>query len=437
MLLIAALLVVNANLGLALHGLRALTKLLSLLAIATSSSQDRTASSWTDPTSRGSRTAIVNAPVLAWCGLEYYAVAGGQLLGLVVGLVVGLLLSRSVGSFRRRMLAAQGNPSRLQALAANPLARFAMWLFFGGKGKKTWEDKLGKKMGNPVRIWGAALMVLVLAGTYAAHATLAGPFARRGLRAGLEETNGATVDVGEVELDLTEGRFAVAGLALADPNALEQDFFRAAHLEAKIDQADLLRKRVHVARIVVKDAQSGVQRERAGERITPKVVEVAEEARDALPSPGDYSLEEVITEYKVWKERLGQARHWLDKLAGEPTEDAEAEAAGGETFAERVEREARERGWLAVQAGHLVDEAPTFRLSELVVDGLTLGYMPETVFDLHAKRALDPSAAGGRAAAPRARVDRRRDPFRGRPRAGLPRRRRRRAPARVEGARRR
>ena len=378
LLLVAALLLVNANLGLALLA-AGLAKVLSLLAAPVSFEIGRFLLD--GPTSSLAR-AIVNAPVLAWCGLEYYAVAGGQLLGLVVGAAGGLVVTRSVGSFRRRMMAAQDDGSRLRELAAKPWARFMMWLFFGGKGKKSWEEKLQKRVGNPVRIWGAALIVLALVGVYSVHQTLAGPMARHGLRIGLEEANGATVDVGTVELDLGEGILGVANLALADPGALERNLFSAGRLEADIGQADLLRRRVRVARAVISDARSGEAREEPGKLVRP--VEVAEpaETERTLPDVGDFSLEDVLAEYDVWKERLGQAQRWLEKLSGEP--DERQAGADEETFRERIAREARERGWFSVQAGHLVDEAPTFQLSELLIEGFETTYLPGRVLDVNA-----------------------------------------------------
>ena len=370
-LLVAALLVVNANLGLALVT-AGLARLLSFVAVPVSFEIGRFL---LDGPTSGLAQALVNAPVLAWCGFEYYAVAGGQVVGLVVGLLTGLFVTRSVGAFRRRMAAAQGNPSRLRELSARPWARFLIWLFFGGTGKQTWGEKLSKRVGNPVRVWGAALMVLLLVGAFLAQRALAGPFARRSLEHGLERVNGATVDVGGVELDLGAGKLTVSALALADPNALERDLFRAAHLEADVDQADFLRKRVHVARLVVSEARGGSPRETAGVRIAPPAKEVY--ARTEAPAtPGDYSLEDVLAEYEVWKERLAQARRWIDRLAGESS------GKGGESLAARLAREVKERGWLGVEAGHLVDEAPIFRLSELRVEGFDTSYLPGHLLDL-------------------------------------------------------
>jgi hypothetical protein len=85
----------------------------------------------------------------------------------------------------------------------------------------------------------------------------------------------------------------------------------------------------------------------------------------------------VLEQYDTWKDRLGQARGWLDKLSGSPSKEE-----GEESFAERLERQARELGLGAVRAGHLVDEAPTFLLSELLVESFQTTYLPDRVFDM-------------------------------------------------------
>ncbi len=374
LLLIAALLVVNANLGLALL-VAAAMKLVSLLVVPLSFQVGRFL---LDGPTRGLAHAVVNAPVLAWCGLDHYAAAGGQLVGLVLGLLLGFFVVRGVTSFRRRMSVAAQNPSRVGQVAEKRWARFMLWLLFGGTGGQSWEQKLGKRVGNPVRIWGAALLVLLVLGGWLGQNALAGPLARRGVQSGLQVANGATVDVGDVDLDLRAGLFGVAGLALADPNALDQDLFRAGRLEADVDQADLLRGRMHVSRVVVSDAKSGAPRATPGKRLAPAAEETAPEAEAGPSVPGDLSLEDVLAEVEVWKERLTQARRWLERLSGPPA----SEEPGSEPYSERKAREVRERGWFLVEAEHLVDEVPKFRLSDLQVDGLETTWLPGRIFDL-------------------------------------------------------
>jgi hypothetical protein len=190
------------------------------------------------------------------------------------------------------------------------------------------------------------------------------------------------VDLGNVELDLEQGRFALAALALADPNALGQNLFQAEALEADVDQADVLRKRFHVSKLVVHEAKSGAARATPGERFTPAA---EPEPPSEGPNLGDYTIEDVIENYQLWKERLAQVRRWIEDLSPQRP-DAKAPAEKElETLSERLAREVREKGWFGVKQGDLVDEAPTFLLSQLSVQGLAMAALPEQVFDLEGR----------------------------------------------------
>ena len=388
LLLLGALLVVNANIGLALLT-AGVSKLLSLLLAPLSYEVGRV---MLDGPLTGLARWVVNARVLAWCGLSYYAVSGAQLIGLVIGLAAGIGVHRGIRSFRTKMAAAELVPGKLMKLADNKFSQFGMWLLFGGKGKESWADKAAKRGGNPVRIWGVALVVIALGGGWFSQSTLLPPYARRGMKVGLQAANGATVDVGEVEIDLPGGRFAVNALALADPEKLGTDFLRAGRLEADIDEADLLRRRMHVKKVLIQDASSGLTRETPGE-LTGKRAPRKKPREPKVPGEGGtWSIEDVIKDAEVWRGRLEQAQEWIDRLGGLPKPDEERaeeepaeEPEEHETLEEALEREVREKGWFGVQAGHLVAEAPTFRLGELAIENLSAAWMPGKVLDVHGR----------------------------------------------------
>jgi uncharacterized protein (TIGR03546 family) len=93
-----ALVVINANLVLAaLVGVVAKLVAFPLVPLAYS-----TGTFLLDGPARGFFKTFVNSPVLAFFGLEYYTVTGGQFLGLILGLVIGVLLSFGMTSFRKK-----------------------------------------------------------------------------------------------------------------------------------------------------------------------------------------------------------------------------------------------------------------------------------------------------------------------------------------------
>ena len=368
-LLIGLLLVINANLALTFM-VAAVMRIVSWLLIPVTY---EVGLFLLEGPTEGLAATIVNAPVLAWCGLSFYVVAGGQLLGLVMGLGLGLFTARGVRRFRAKMAAVSESPKKWQEFAGTKWARLLIWLFFGGKGKKSWEEKLEQKVGNPIRVWGAALVLVVLVGGYLARTSLIEPRARDGVQAGLEQLNGATVDLGGVTLDLREGVFGVANLAIADPENLSANLLSAETLLADFDQVDLLRRRVHLASLVIREAKSGSQRATPGvlvERAAP------EPKPEEAPGDGNFSLEEILAEVEVWKGRLTQARSWIERLSPEP------KGPEDDNWRERLARQAKQSGFYSLEAKHLLDVAPNFLLSELRIEGLTIAGIPGKTFDL-------------------------------------------------------
>jgi hypothetical protein len=226
----------------------------------------------------------------------------------------------------------------------------------GGLGKLTYEQVLAKKSGIPSACsascslcWSCCLLVLL-------QSFAAGPIVSAALQRGLERANGATVDLENAELDLKSQRLTITGLAMADPNALDTDMFRATKIEAQISGANLLRKRLQLDRVIVSGASSGDSRPHPGRLVGPPPQPI-----DPEPVGDAKTLDDYLREAKIWKERLAQARRWLEKLSG----PAEPETETPETLRERLERQARELGYSRVRALHLIEGSPTFAILEL------------------------------------------------------------------------
>lgn len=368
------LLISNANIGLALLSFL-LAKPIGLLLLPLSF---RVGRFLLDGPPGGLFQGAINAPVLALFGLDYYATSGGLVTGLAFGLLLGLAVALGVNGFRRRMGRLEQGSEAYRAFTARRSVRIATFLLLGGgRGKKGWDELASQHSRVPLRWSGVALAVLAVAGLWAAQNTLAGPIVRDALVGGLERANGATVDLEAAELDLAGGRMSLRGLAIADPDDLDTDLLRAAHLEGVLSTRDLLRKRLRVERVVIDSAQHGAPRARTARRVGP--------ARPAPEPPpareGETSIEDWIAEAEVWKERLGKAREWLEKLEREaPPDSPEAR----ETLEQRLEREALERGIAGVRASHLVTRVPTFSLGELRVAGLTSTRLPGEVLSVRA-----------------------------------------------------
>jgi len=243
-----ALILINANLLLAgLVGLAA--KLLSLLLLPVSFQVGRVL---LDGPTEGIFKSLINAPVFALFGFESYVATGGLLIGALLGLGFGLLISRTVSGFREKMTGLSQDSARYQKLMGKKWMRFGVFVLAGGGMKKPdYAALLEKRTGNPIRPLGAVLVVLSLILAVVVYQFFTGTIITTALRSGLEQANGATVDISAAEIDLKAARMTLTGLAIADPNALGNDLFRAERIEADISGVNLLRKRLQLDRVVI------------------------------------------------------------------------------------------------------------------------------------------------------------------------------------------
>jgi uncharacterized protein (TIGR03546 family) len=381
--IILCLIILNANLLLAgMVGVAA--KLLSLLLLPVTFGLGR----WLlDGPTQGLFTWLINAPVFALFGFEYYVTAGALVLGLVLGLIVGWAVVKLMNTYRRQMATLDKESERFQQFKRKRWVKLFTFVFVGGGlGKLTYDDLLAKKVGNPIRplglvFAGLVVLVLVLVQNFAA-----GPIVSAALQRGLERANGATVDVESADLDLKNQRLTITGLAMADPNDLSTDLFRASRLEAQISGANLLRKRLQLDRVVASDASTGQPRVAPGYHIGPPPKPLEPEK-----PPGTKTIEDYLREAQAWRERLAQARSWLEKLSG-PTTDPEERP---ESLQERLERQARELGYARVRATHLIEGAPTFAVSELIAEGVRTTRWPDETLSIEARNlSTHPSLMG-------------------------------------------
>ncbi len=381
--LLLVLVILNANLAVAgLVGIVA--KLLGLALVPVSYEVGR----WLlDGPTNGLFKGMVNAPVFALFGFEYYATAGGFVLGVLFGVLSGIALVMLVQGFRRKMSTLEEGSERYKQYASKWWVKALVFVFVGGgHGKKTYAELTQKRVGNPIRPIGVVFAVLVVGLLFLAQQFLAGPIVTWAAQKGLEKANGATVDLDRASVDLAAGRVTFEGLALADGNNLGEDLLRATRVDAAISARDLLRKRLAFDTITVVDGKSGVKRSIPGRRI----------GRWPEPPPAPESAPKTIEDYvndaQKWQDRLAQAKRWIDRASG-PQGDPSAESK--ETLEERLRRRVRELGYARVKATHLIEGSPTLLIREIVADGVVVADLKGTVLDARAENiSTQPWIAG-------------------------------------------
>lgn len=379
--LLGCLLVLNANLGVAAI-VASLTKLISLAAMPL---QFKFGQILLDGPTEGLFKAMINTPVLAWFGFEYYAVTGGIVLGIIAGVVFAVVFMSILNSTRRKLAALESKDpeerGRVQkTLENNKVARFFIWVFIGKKGKKSYEDLASTKVGNPIRIIGVVIVLLFAGLIGISLLFLQEPLITAAFKGGLQNANGATVDLDSADVDLKAGKITATGLAMADPENLTTDILRAQNLSADIGGRDLLTRRFAFDLIEIDDASSGLA------RAIPGVLTRPRPEKPTPPEGEGKTLDDYMAQAEQWKERLGQAREWLEKAQGDgsTTEDPTAtDAEKQESYKDRMRRQIEALGYTRVKADRLIEGAPTVLVRELRINGLTLASMEGEILDVH------------------------------------------------------
>jgi len=329
----------------------------------------------------------VNAPVFALFGFEHYATTGALVTGFAVGLLLGLLLVLALNAFRRRMSRLETDSERYQRVAANPLSRLAVFIFVGGgHGKATYEQLLQRRLGNPIRILGVVVALLIVGLLFVVRAFATEPILTAAMQRGLERANGATVDLDSASLDAGAGRLTLAGLALADPNDLDTNVFSANRVQADISLGDLLRKRIALDQVVVSEAATGARRAVRGVIVGPPPRPASD---PPPPEPGEKTLEDYMEQAKAWKERLAQLRRWLETVSTPSDEAGQREDLPPDVVEkrrqERIRRQIRAVGYARVRAEHLVVGAPTFVVYDLQAEGVRAAQMDDDLLDIRGR----------------------------------------------------
>lgn len=339
---------------------------------------------------------LVNGPVTAWFGLEYYATSGGLVLGLVFGVTAGVLMNRSIRLVRERMAVAEENSAAYQKYAQKRWVRFLAWALMGpGKGKQSWKELAeSQKRGSPIRLLGLLFAAVLVGSVYVFQQWFSEPILTRNLKSGLEAVNGATVDLSSAKIGLGDGQLRLAGLAITDKQELGKDLLAADEVVATVDTGALLRKRFVIDEIKASSARGGTK------RTVPGIVIPRTEPEPEPPPPppaGTPTIDDYLKDYEVWKQRLAQAQEWIEAICGgdEPPPAGTPEQQQQQQQEQRQQQEAL--GLARVVAKHLLGDAPRVLVKKVTIEGISYSFGDRTeIVDLRAENLSDaPSKVDG------------------------------------------
>lgn len=355
---IAVLVIVNANLFLA--GVVGLVAKLAALALAPVSFA---LGRWLlDSPLRGGFETLVNAPVFAWFGFEYPLVTGGQFLALVFGLATGLLVVRLTRLTWRRLAALEQDSAAFQRWHAKKWVRFTSFIFVGGlKGEQSYEQLAARRIGNPVRVLGVVLVLLLGVLGFIAAKFFDDAIVTAALRSGLERANGATVDLEHASLEPGAGSLTLTNLALCDPDNVTHNLFAARTVEAKLSTSELLRKRATIDLVTVIAGTHGEKRAVPGVRLAPPP---EDDSGFKIELPDIQTVEDIFRNAPIWKERLATVRRWLEKFSGSDTEELPP-GDTGPGYEEILRERIRRYGYASIREDSLIQLAPTLLIRRL------------------------------------------------------------------------
>jgi len=317
---------------------------------------------------------LANGPITAYFGLDYYVVPGGQILGLILGIAIGIALTKSLGAYRRKMQHLENDSERMKKWSSKGWVQALTFIFLGsGKGRKSYEELLSKKWGNPIRIPGAAAVLVIGILGYVAVRNLSDPLITAAIKDGLEKANGATVDLANAHLDLDAGRIELDGLALADPENLETNLFASDRIVADISAADILKKRFSIDSLVFENASLGLPRQKTASLVGKKP-KPSESPKLELPDYKD--LDSVLEDAPEFKEHLSQLKKWLEALGGERDDSQSLK----QTLASRIQS----LGYTQVSKKDLIERSPMVWIRKLVATQVKTSFLENATLSIKA-----------------------------------------------------
>ncbi len=321
---------------------------------------------------------LINSPVFAFFGFEYYLTTGSLLTGIVAGIVFGITVVLIVKTFRKSMVKAEEKKSAIYRISISLLGKAIIFIVFGKGKDKDYEEVMSKKA-FPLRLWGIAIVFVFVLLFFLFQNFLAGNFIKKQLINGLEQANGATVNIKKAYIELSESRFIIEGLQICDPEKPDTNLFEAKKIVADISTKALLTKRLRLDNVEILGAEIGKKRKVKGKLLKPLEVKEEEKA-------GNNSLEQYLANAKELKRKLKKLKRWYKKISESAKQVQKYTGKEGETLEERLKREAESYGYKNVMANHLIEKYPVFSIGKLKADNIkTYGMLKDETLSLFMK----------------------------------------------------
>ncbi|QIW09776.1 TIGR03546 family protein [Francisella sp. LA112445] len=221
---------------------------------------------------------LVNTPVVAYAGFDYYLVTGAFVLSIILGLIFGIIIAKIYKKIVAKMSVVQAGSELYNRITKNFFVKIASWIFLGKNvAKIDWVKMKNRKFRQPFRITGVILVGLIVATIAYAPQILETSLVSNIIKQQLTKANGATVDYSSLKLNLSDARLKITDLGAADPADLNKDRFYAKSISASINISHLLTRQIALKDVVVEGVSLDKQRESKGELYINTIKPASEE----------------------------------------------------------------------------------------------------------------------------------------------------------------
>jgi len=274
--------------------------------------------------------ALSDAPVLAYLGFDRYVVAGGLAIALPLALVIGAGFGLIIGGYRKKLAPKMADAGWFQNAMKSKMFRAFKWLI-AGKDKETVEKKPRFILLRPFR----AYMIVLIPLLYIGLTVGAGLYAQAAINGiatkGVSKALGVQCTFGKIDYSFFGQKLAFENFQLPDPSNTKEDMVRIGGFLADLHFGDLLRKKVHLEKLQLRDVAGNVVRDSDG-KLNINQVPAAEPKDPSAKGPWQEWIAWLTEKGKdadlseIWKKYQEYRRKSAEKKAEEEKAGKSAQA---------------------------------------------------------------------------------------------------------------
>ncbi len=343
---------------------------------------------------------MINTPVLAYGGFEYYLLTGGLTLGLIIGIILGIAIAWVFKSVRTKMANVQQGSELYNKMVNKLWMKILTWVLLGKAANKVdWVKLRDKKFRQPFRILGVILVAIIIALLFIFQSVLQSKMVTNILKTQLEKVNGATVDLDHVKVNLAEAKLSVQGIAFANPDNLKEDRFYAKELTTQLNITELLTKRLVIKSLIIDKAETNHPRQTTGKLYAPKSkAEPSSQPIDITPQKTDakiekFQIDKYVEDAKKLHSYQDQIKRVINLVGGDKEAKQESTPSeSSQTPADNsIDEQVRVYGYANVADNALIDNTPTLTIQSLEVKELSSKQFAQTLHITAKNIATEPS----------------------------------------------